>query len=205
MGYQKLTAGLSQVTETKKKPRNNQSPPNPAASRVTALLEQAAALGAAGNYEAAANLLRGAGKEPSLRNALAVCLMRIGRLEEAIVVLRGIVLEPAGAWIRTDVPLIYQTNFATALLLGGQPNGCVELLGQITEQEHPAVKRLHEAVARWERTLSWWDYLNWKVGRINPRRVAVQLDFAPGDFELTAKSSEPPASQPRGPESPTAA
>jgi hypothetical protein len=82
--------------------------------------------------------------------------------------------------MKPGLPVIYRTNFSTALLLGGLPLGARETLAEIEEKNHASVIRLREALVRWEKGLSWWQRLNWKCG-IAPD-VSVTLDFVPGDF-----------------------
>ena len=49
---------------------------------------------ALGNYQKALDLLRNMSADPRVRNAMGVCLLRIGRIEDAVRLLRSLVLEP---------------------------------------------------------------------------------------------------------------
>jgi pentatricopeptide repeat protein len=126
----------------------------------------------------------------TVRNARGVCLLRMGKFEEALQLFRQMVLAPGCTWMKRDLPVIYRTNFCTALLLGGHPSGCYNCLGEINEQHHPSVSRLREAMQQWEQQLSWWPWLLWKLG-VEPG-VPIELEFNPGDF--FDKSDEPPTS-----------
>ena len=54
----------------------------------------------------------------------------------------GLVLNPGCTWMRPDLPLVYKTNYATALVLGGNPSGCLGDSGRAqrrAESDRPAV------------------------------------------------------------------
>ncbi len=108
-------------------------------------------------------------------------------------VFRELLLNPGSTWMRPDLPTVYKANYATALLMAGHPSGCLEILGEINNGAHPSVERLREAIRRWEAGLSFWQRLNWRIGKIEPTGRPVQLAFAPGEFdepEATASRSE---------------
>ena len=139
-----------------------------------------------GNYEKALQLLRSAGSDPQVRNAVGVCLLRLGRFEDAMPLFRSIVLAPGCTWIRPNIPTVYKTNYATALLLGGHPSGCEEILAEIPDKTDPGVQRLTQAIRRWVNSLTFWQKMNWWVGRIEPETCKVAIDFPPGDLEYDA-------------------
>ena len=95
-----------------------------------------------GNYPKALDLLRSAGREPRLRNAIGVCLMRLGRTDEAVRIYRDLVLTAGCTWLRPDIPLVYSINYATSLALAGHPAGCLEILSDLNADEHPVVQDL---------------------------------------------------------------
>lgn len=141
------------------------------------------------------------GTSPELRNARAVCLMRLGRPEEALAVYRGFVLQSGCTWMKTDLPVHVGANFATAILLCGRALGCEAVLSEIADQDHPSVRRLHAALKRWRSSLPFTARLKRLFG-IEPE-VPVQLDFDPGDFvdptaqrssTVDAMTSSPPRS-----------
>jgi len=94
---------------------------------------------------------------------------------------RDLVVNPGCTWMRPDVPTIYKTNFAIALLLAGRPAGCLQVLDELRQEEHPAVQRLRAVMSKWEQGLSFWQKLNWYIGKIEPNRP-VTIDFTPGDL-----------------------
>ena len=116
------------------------------------------------------------------QNERGVQLMREGNIEEAVRVLRPLVVAPGCIWTRPDVPNLVRRNFATALLLAGQPAGCLELLGEMKDDKHARVVQLRAAVKRWEKTLSLLEWMNWRSGWIAPENRPVAIDFVPGEF-----------------------
>jgi hypothetical protein len=150
----------------------------------------------AGHYEKALNVLAGGGSIPSVQNARGVCLMRLGRYEDAVRLYRGLVLQAGGTWARADVPTLHKTNFATALLLDGHPSGCLSQLEEIGDPNYPPVIRLRQALAKWQSTLGILQRLNWWFGRIEPPHCKVSLDFPPGDvidnYDASAAENSPP-------------
>lgn len=139
---------------------------------------------AAGKYQRALELLTPAQRDDRTRNTRGVCLIRLGRIEDAIRLFRELVLQGGCTWTRPDLPTVYKTNFATALLLGGHSDGCMDILRDLKDENHPSVLRLQAAVKQWTKTLSWWQRLNWWLGKIAPSNRPVTLDFPPGDFDF---------------------
>ncbi len=145
------------------------------------------------HYDKAIDLLKSADRDPQLLNAQGVCLMRLGRFEEAMRLYYGLVLNPGCTWMRPDLPLVYKTNYATALVLGGHPSGCLEILAVLNAEQNPTVQRLRGAIKAWESQLTFWRKLNWRFGRIEPANRPVTVDFEPGEFEpLPARNDSPP-------------
>ena len=122
------------------------------------------------------------GQDPDVVNALGVCLMRVGRYEDAVTLFRNLVLERDRTWMRKDRPLHYRTNFATALLLSGRPSGCLEMLHEMRTEAPPLASVLRSAIKRWESTLSFWSWLDWKMSRIEPKNTRITLDVVPGEL-----------------------
>ena len=116
------------------------------------------------------------------QNARAVRLLREGRVEEAVSILRTIVLKGGCTWMRPEVPNVFKRNYATALLMSGNPSGCVEVLGEMRDESNPRVQQLRAAIRRWEKTLSLLQWLDWRTGWINPNGRPVTLDFEPGEI-----------------------
>jgi hypothetical protein len=133
----------------------------------------------AGQFEDAIKLARSQSDAPT-RNALAVCLMRTGRPDEAVRVYRGLVLDHTGLFLRENVPAVYKVNFAAALMLSGNVMGGIDTLGELKNADHPGIQKLRDAVAAWKSQLSILRRLGLKLG-LEPNRPIV-LDFPPGDL-----------------------
>ncbi|REJ90632.1 MAG: tetratricopeptide repeat protein [Planctomycetota bacterium] len=118
---------------------------------------------------------------PAFVNARGVCLMRLTRLDDALRLFRSLVLAPGCMWMKPDLPVIYRTNFATILLLTNHPAGCLDVLREVSERDHPSVIRLKRTLEEWVAGLSWHHWMAWKLG-LEPS-VPVQIDYAPGEVE----------------------
>jgi hypothetical protein len=125
-------------------------------------------------------LARAKSPSPWVTNALGVCQLRQGNARLAIEVFRGLVLGSGGLILREDVPVVFKTNFATALLAGGNLAGCLRILDEIHDEQDPAVRRIRAAVERWQDGLSFWEKVRWALGGDPPRPVV--LAFPPGDL-----------------------
>lgn len=116
---------------------------------------------------------------PWLKNARGVCLLRLGRASQAIDALRDLVLHPSGFGVRADADPAFQANYATALLLDGNSDGFLGVLGGIGDRTHPAVARLDDAVRRWKAGMTLWQRVASAFGVGGPRPA---LDFPPGEL-----------------------
>lgn len=115
-----------------------------------------------------------------MKNAQGVCLLRLGRIEDAISVLREIAFR-GHVCIPPDTPVVYQTNFATAMLMANHKEGVIDVIERLDEDRHPAVARIKAAMKKWARGLNPLQRMLYKAG-IYPRRP-IPIDFAPGDLE----------------------
>lgn len=162
-------------------------------SRLDASLRQAQRLIDAGQPDQALKVLgRSKLTTDEVRNARGVCLLRLGRIDDALQQFRTLTLAPGCTWMKPGLPAIYQVNFATTLLISGRRAGCLSALYEIDDQSHPSVLRLRGAIERWQRSLSWSQWLLWKIG-VEPS-LPVALDFPPG--ELIDPSSAPDTTPP---------
>ena len=150
------------------------------------------------DYVGAANMLGSAGHDTQVRNVLGVCLMRLGRIDEAVKIYRSFVLQPGTVYERANVSGAAKRNFATALLLKGLPSGAVTVLDDMHDPEHPMAVRLYSALKRWEKSLSWFRWLDWKINAIHPANCNVPIDFEPGELDIQV-----PAQRPVGPSKPS--
>lgn len=169
--------------------------PQPAGvQKLSPPIERACSLIATGDYAGAANLLGTLPRDPQTRNALGVCLMRMGDADQAVDVYRSFVLVPGTVIERPEVSNSAKRNFATALLMKGLPSGTQNVLSEIHDPDHPVAVRLKSAIRQWEKTLPWLRWLDWKTSRIEPPQCKVVLDFEPGefDFEVQTRSLREP-------------
>lgn len=120
-------------------------------------------------------------KSPWATNAIGVCLLRLNRAKQAIELLRGLVLSPGVVTLRADVPVVFKTNFATALLAQGNLDGCLGVLHEINDEENHTVQQLRAAIQRFKESLSLWKRLQWKMGVLPDD--PVPLDFPLGSLE----------------------
>lgn len=140
----------------------------------------------AGQYEQALTLLDAEPSTPQVRNARGVCLLRLGRYEKALQLFRGLALEGSGEKVRSDLPEVYLTNLATALLLAGHPSSCLNLLAEIDHDSLPTVVGLRRAIHHWQSTLTFSERLNWWFGRLDPPHCRIVIHFLPGEFDSIA-------------------
>ncbi len=116
-----------------------------------------------------------------MRNALGVCLMRVGNLDAAINVYRGFCIDE-GVSLKSDVSPLHLVNYATALVLKGNVGGCLTILHQLRGSRHPAADQLEAVVERWRSALPWWRRLGLKLGTYEPRE-GPDLGFPPGKLD----------------------
>ncbi|MCE5327161.1 MAG: hypothetical protein LLG01_12190 [Planctomycetaceae bacterium] len=114
-----------------------------------------------------------------LANARGVCLLRMGRVGQALSLFRDLVY-PGGAFTIPDgTPTVFQTNYVTALLTAGNVTIAKSLLGRIREQDHPSVVKIKEALRRWSADLGLIGRAKLLLGGSPTKPV---LDYAPGDL-----------------------
>jgi len=123
------------------------------------------------------------GRSWTNHNRRAVQLLREKQFAEALGILRSLALKPGCTWMRPEVPNLVKRNFATALLLTGHRSGCLEVLAEINDETHPRALQLRAAIKRWEKTLSFWQWLDWRTGWIEPVNRPATIEFVPGELE----------------------
>ena len=144
----------------------------------------------AGQYERALTMLDGEPSTPQVRNARGVCLLRLGRYEKALQLFRTLALEGSGDRVRSDLPTVYLTNLATALLLTGRPSSCLALLHEIDKESNPTVIGLRKEIHQWQATLTFGERLNWWFGRLDPPHCRIVIHFLPGEFDSIENVSQ---------------
>src|SRR5262245_42438631 len=90
---------------------------------------------------------------PWVPNAVGVCQLRLGHVASAVELFRGMVVS-GHLDLRDDVPVVWKTNFATALLMAKNLAGCLAALAEIKDHHHPHVAKIRAAVERWKAGLS---------------------------------------------------
>lgn len=185
MAYQQpqthLSAELVQPADDRRRTAS-QGPTTPTNS----LLNQIIREGLKGHYEQAVTLSRKSGaSDLDVINARGVCLMRLGKYREAVVLFRNLVLQPGCVGMRYDRPAHYKTNYATALLLGGHVGGCLDVICELGDQAPQRTALLRNAIQRWVATLPFWTWCNWKVYGVEPLTYPVTLDFDAGEFTMS--------------------
>lgn len=121
-----------------------------------------------GRCEDAMEILTRAGQRGrEATNLRGVCLLRLGRHEEAVKLFRDIVF-PGGSFTMSDsVPTNVRVNYITALLLSGNATVGLQLLDQVADRQHPELLRLQQAVGEWKK----------RIGLL--RRVLLAIGAAP--------------------------
>lgn len=135
-----------------------------------------------GEFKKCLEMLPHESRTPEAISLRAVSLLRLDRAEDALKFLRPITIAAGGTWVNRELPQSVAHNLATALLLTGRPAGCLEVLNDLRDKNHPYANQLRDAIKRWSRSLSWWSRLNWVIGKIEPSNCRIELDFAPGDY-----------------------
>jgi hypothetical protein len=109
------------------------------------------------------------GDDPWLRNARAVCRLRLGQPTAAAAELRPALFDRTGLALRRDVEPPFLANYAEALLAEGNTDGFFSILSDIRDRKHPAVVRLDDAVRQWKRGLTFGQRLLAFVGIGGPQ------------------------------------
>lgn len=149
-------------------------------AEVNELLTKVATSLDAGHPQKALELLqRSKVRSPWVTNAMAVCLLRLGDTPRAIEMFKGLAVT-SGVCFRTDVPSVFITNFATALLMAHNVSGCLSALGAVRDDPNPTVQRLRGAIRQWKAGLSLWQKICWYWG--DTPGDPIELGFPPGEI-----------------------
>ena len=101
-------------------------------------------------------------------------------MRAAVELFQRLLLESDSLVLRSDCPVPFVTNYATALLLEGNVRGASVVLHELRREAHPAARRLRDAVASWRGRLSWWARLQYSLYGVVS--VPITLDFPPGEL-----------------------
>lgn len=118
-------------------------------------------------------------RTPELRNALGVCLMRLGETEKAVNILRELVFQKYLS-IPRGTPPLFQANYATALLMKRYNQMGIEIIKTLSPSGHPYIAQLHDAVAQWRKDLPLYRKFLSKLGLYPNTRIV--LNFPPGQI-----------------------
>lgn len=118
-------------------------------------------------------------RTPILQNARGVCLMRLGRIDEAIAALRDVAFQ-GHICMPSDTPVQYKINFATAMLLHNSKEGAFPILEGLDAKQYPQTTKLKDAIRRWARSLNFFDKCRYLIGWYPNKPVAI--DFPPGEI-----------------------
>ena len=149
-----------------------------------------------GEYQTAFNQLKSHSAGLDATNIQAVLLMRLGRPNEAVSLLRPLVFDSNNLSLKTGVSDNVAINFATALLMTGHVGGCLEILNSIPDQSSGKVKSVRRSILDWEKSLSWLSWLDWKICGIEHCSGDLTLSHMPGVFDWEL---EPVTNIPTGP------
>lgn len=100
---------------------------------------------------------------PRLTNVRALCHLHLGETQQAVTLLRPLVLADSMT-LRPDVPVVLQATFAAALLMDGNVAGCLHVLDDMEDKTDPQVQQLRASIERWKQGLSLWRKFCWLLG-----------------------------------------
>lgn len=128
--------------------------------------------------QAMASILHSGQESPPWRNAKGVCLLRLGKHDEAAKTFRGLVF-PAGDIVAPeDTPPLYVANFITAMLLKRNFEAAIPLLEHLHNDGNPYVTQLLQAARQWKRSLTWFERFRYYIGWYPDK--PFPLDVPPG-------------------------
>jgi len=101
---------------------------------------------------------------PEMENARGVCLLRLGRFDEAIAVLQEVTFQGLPG-IPPHTPVLFQVNFAFAMLRANRDKGGALLISdRLQGSEHPEAAKLKAAVRQWKESLGPLGRLRCRLG-----------------------------------------
>ena len=102
---------------------------------------------------------------PEMQNARGVCLLKLGRLDEAVKVLQDITCQGVAAGMSHHAPALFQVNFAIAMLRANREKGGALLIADwLNGNEHPEAARLKAAVRQWKKSIGLLGRLRCRLG-----------------------------------------
>ena len=150
--------------------------------KVNTLLEQAQDFIQRNHYHDAIELINRSGQHSApMENARGVCMLRTGEIDKAAKVFRDLVFPTGSICADPEAPLVYRTNFVTAMFLSGNLVAGMNVLGQIQDRQHPTVVRLYAALKSWKQGLGLFQRLECLLNAYPHKPVG--LAFTPGDLQ----------------------
>ncbi len=113
-----------------------------------------------------------------MENAKAVCLMRLGKVEQAVSLLRDVVFQ-GYICIQPEIPMLYQINFAAAMVLANKKDFAISLLAKPEVRSHPQAAKLYEAIRQWRKGLNLLEKFCYHIGLYSKK--PVRMDFPAGE------------------------
>jgi len=122
-------------------------------------------------------------ENPVIENARGVCLIRLGKFQEANDVLSAIVFPGRMVGVPAGTPIVYQTNLVIAMLKINNIDGALSILRQINDgyRKHQTVVKIDIAIRRWKKSLSLFQKIQLAVG-YTPHKPVI-IDCAEGQLE----------------------
>ncbi len=158
-------------------------------AKTTSALDRVRDLLAQGRLDDALEYLDHVGQTtPEFQNARAVCLMRLGKVPQAVSLLRDLVFR-GNICIPSDAPVLYLINFATAMLLANYKDGAMPILKGLDARRYPQVGELKEAIERWVRGLNFLERCGYHLG-LYPGKP-IRMDFPLGRIEHMEADERP--------------
>jgi hypothetical protein len=112
-------------------------------------------------------------KSLEMENARGVCLLRLGRFDEAISVLRDVTFQ-GEVGVPGDAPALFQANFAVAMLRANYDKGAaLAISDRLSGDEHPEAARLKVAVRQWKESLGPLGRLGCRLGLFPAKPVPL--------------------------------
>jgi hypothetical protein len=124
-------------------------------------------------------------ENPRIGNARAVCLMRLGKFEEAVSQLAAIVFPGRVVAVAPGTPVVYITNLAISMLKVNNITGALSLFKQIEQKDrnHPAAVKLEQTIKDWKRSLNIFDKFQLATGVAPKKTVVIENENADGDLQ----------------------
>ena len=135
-----------------------------------------------GDFLQASKLLEGVSGDSTVTNIKSVLQIRVGKPADAVNLLRGQVWDPTTFMLKPEVPIHVRLNLATALFLTGHVAGCMEIVSALGKTDNEQAIELRSEVRRWEKSLSFVQWFDWKICRIEHSQGSFQTGLLPGRF-----------------------